>query len=372
MLYSGCVRVPAAIPADSGTRASDDSWRSTIALDKRSAKSFIRINDRIRAREIRVIDENGEQLGILPPFEALKIARERGLDLVEVSPTAVPPVCRIQDYGRFLYEKEKSERAARKKQKVITIKEVKFSVTVDEHDYQTKKNQAVRFLAEGDKVKASLRFRGRQMAHRELGYNIINRLIQDIGEAGIVEFMPRMEGTILHAILAPSKKQEAPKPKPAVPQQQAAPRPPAPPGPVNFRLFDSQRGRPLSGGFPALQSLYDQSSRVCWPHASNSLAGNPPRLRRSCAPPAFLRCTSCPWHRSVCNRPALPHQRRPAPHQSHERAATVARRKTGALYHHRLDRRRRQSASLDRSHPGWCGEGSSAHIFAARRQARRT
>ena len=194
-----------------------------IAFDKRTAKSFTRINDRIRAREVRVIDENGEQLGILAPFEALKIARERGLDLVEVSPTAVPPVCRIQDYGRFLYEKEKSERAARKKQKVITVKEVKFSVTVDEHDYQTKKNQAVRFLNDGDKVKASLRFRGRQMAHRELGYNIINRLIQDVGEAGMVEFMPRMEGPILHAILAPSKKQEAPRPKPP----QAPPQPPA-------------------------------------------------------------------------------------------------------------------------------------------------
>ncbi len=181
-------------------------WRRHI--DKRSAKQFIRINDRIRAREIRVIDENGEQLGVLPPFEALKIARERGLDLVEISPNAVPPVCRIQDYGKFLYEKDKSERAARKKQKVITIKEVKFSVTVDEHDYQTKKNQAVRFLHEGDKVKASLRFRGRQMAHRELGYQIINRLIQDVGEGGIVEFHPRMEGTTLHAIIAPGKKVE--------------------------------------------------------------------------------------------------------------------------------------------------------------------
>ncbi len=164
-----------------------------------------------------MIDENGEQLGILPPFEALKIARERGLDLVEISPNAVPPVCRIQDYGKFLYERDKSERAARKKQKIITIKEVKFSVTVDEHDYQTKKNQAVRFLHEGDKVKVSLRFRGRQMAHRELGYQIVNRLIQDIGDAGVVEFMPRMEGTTLHAILAPSKKAEAPK-KPAAPK----------------------------------------------------------------------------------------------------------------------------------------------------------
>ena len=158
----------------------------------------------------------------MAPFEALKIARERGLDLVEVSPNAVPPVCRIQDYGRYLYEKEKSDRAAKKKQKIITVKECKFSVTVDEHDYQTKKNQAVRFLTEGDKVKASLRFRGRQMAHRDLGYGIINRFIQDIGDSGIVEFMPRMEGTILHAILAPSKKQE----------QVVKPKPPAPPAPA--------------------------------------------------------------------------------------------------------------------------------------------
>ncbi len=231
MLYSFCVRVPAAISGSARKAGSGDFWRSTIALDKRSAKSFIRINDRIRAREIRVIDENGEQMGILAPFEALRIARERGLDLVEVSANAIPPVCRIQDYGRYLYEKEKSERAAKKKQKVITVKEVKFSVTVDEHGYQTKKNQAVRFLNGGDKVKASLRFRGRQMAHRDLGYAIVNRLIQDIGDNGIVEFMPRMEGTILHAILAPAKKQEAPKPRPPAPPAQAAPpRPPAPAG----------------------------------------------------------------------------------------------------------------------------------------------
>jgi translation initiation factor IF-3 len=151
-------------------------------------------------------------MGIMAPFDALKIARERGLDLVEISPNAVPPVCRIQDYGKYLYEKDKSDRAARKKQKVIVIKEVKFSVTVDEHDYQTKKNMAVRFLGDGDKVKASLRFRGRQMAHRDLGYKIINRLIMDIGDAGIVEFMPRMEGTTLHAIIAPTKKAEAPAP----------------------------------------------------------------------------------------------------------------------------------------------------------------
>ena len=225
--YTLSVRTPAAANGDPEA-AADHLRRRAIALDKRSAKSFIRVNERIRAREIRVIDENGVQLGILAPYEALRTARERGLDLVEVSPNAIPPVCRIQDYGRYLYEKEKSERAARKKQKVITVKEVKFSVTVDEHDYQTKKNQAVRFLNEGDKVKASLRFRGRQMAHRELGYKIINRLIQDIGEAGVVEFMPRMEGTILHAILAPAKK-EAAKPRPPSPPQAQPPRPSAPP-----------------------------------------------------------------------------------------------------------------------------------------------
>ena len=158
------------------------------------------------------------------PFEALKMAREKSLDLVEISPNAVPPVCKIQDYGKYLYEKDKSDRAARKKQKVIIIKEVKFSVTVDEHDYQTKKNMAVRFLGDGDKVKASLRFKGRQMAHRDLGYKIINRLILDIGDAGLVEFMPRMEGTTLHAILAPSKKaevQQPPAPKKAAPSASA-------------------------------------------------------------------------------------------------------------------------------------------------------
>ena len=201
--------------------------RSIPPLDKRSQKSFIRTNERIRAREVRVIDDNGEQLGVMAPFEALKMARERSLDLVEISPNANPPVCKIQDYGKYLYEKDKSERAARKTQKVIVIKEVKFSVTVDEHDYQTKKNQAARFLSEGDKVKASLRFKGRQMAHRDLGYKIINRLIMDVGEAGVVEFMPRMEGTTLHAILAPNKKvapPAPPKPKPAA----AAPPAPAP------------------------------------------------------------------------------------------------------------------------------------------------
>lgn len=161
------------------------------------------MNERIRAREIRVIDAEGNQLGILPPYEALRKAREVNLDLVEISPNAVPPVCRIMDYGKFLYEQEKKERAAKKNQKQIVLKEVKFSVNVDEHDYVTKRNHVLRFLAEGDKVKASLRFRGREMAHQNLGRNVLERLIKEVSDKGIVEFRPRMEGNTMHAILAP-------------------------------------------------------------------------------------------------------------------------------------------------------------------------
>jgi translation initiation factor IF-3 len=154
---------------------------------------------------VRVIDDEGKQIGILQPFEALKMAREKNLDLVEVSPTAQPPVCRIMDFGKYLYEQEKKERAAKKHQKIITIKEVKFRINVDEHDYEFKKNHVLRFLEEGDKVKATIFFRGREMTHTNLGRNILERLIKDIGDKGVVEFRPRMEGNTLHAILAPKK-----------------------------------------------------------------------------------------------------------------------------------------------------------------------
>lgn len=166
-----------------------------------------------------MIDDTGTQLGVMPPYEALKIARERGLDLVEISPTANPPVCRIQDYGKFLYEKEKQERAAKKNQKVITLKEVKFRINVDEHDYEFKKNHVLRFLEQGDKVKATIFFRGREMTHTNLGRQVLERLLQEVGDRAIVEFRPRMEGNTLHAILAPPKKIEGKK-------QQQPPRPP--------------------------------------------------------------------------------------------------------------------------------------------------
>jgi translation initiation factor IF-3 len=163
------------------------------------------MNDRIRAREVRVIDDEGQQLGIMPPYEAIRKAREKNLDLVEISPTAQPPVCRIMDYGKFLYQQEKKDREAKKHQKTITVKEVKFRINVDDHDYETKKNHVLRFLGEGDKVKATIFFRGREMTRTSLGRQILERLIKDVEPDSIVEFRPRQEGNTLHAILAPKK-----------------------------------------------------------------------------------------------------------------------------------------------------------------------
>ncbi len=158
------------------------------------------------------------------PFEALKMAREKNLDLVEISPTANPPVCRIMDYGKFLYQQEKRDREAKKNQKVIVVKEVKFRINVDDHDYDTKKNHVLRFLDDGDKVKATIFFRGREMTRQSLGRVILERLIKDIGDRGIVEFRPRQEGNTLHLILAP-KKTEKPEKPPKPPKQQQQPEP---------------------------------------------------------------------------------------------------------------------------------------------------
>ncbi len=194
-------------------------------------KRFIRTNERIRARELRIIDDEGNQLGIMPPFEALKLAREKSLDLVEVSPTAQPPVCRIMDFGKYMYQQEKREREAKKHQHVITVKEVKFRINVDEHDYQTKKNHVLRFLEEGDKVKATIFFRGRERTRQGLGREILERLINDLGDKALVEFRPRQEGNTLHLILAPAKQEPPRKPKPQAPAQAVAPQQPAAPQP---------------------------------------------------------------------------------------------------------------------------------------------
>ena len=160
-----------------------------------------------------MIDDEGQQLGIMQPFEAVRKAREKNLDLVEISPTAQPPVCRIMDYGKYLYQMEKKEREAKKHQKTITVKEVKFRINVDDHDYETKKNHVLRFLNEGDKVKATIFFRGREMTRTGLGRQILERLIKDVESQSIVEFRPRQEGNTLHAILAPKKVETGQKPK---------------------------------------------------------------------------------------------------------------------------------------------------------------
>ena len=165
----------------------------------------IRINDKIRVKEIRVIDENGGQLGIMTPQTALALAEERGLDLVEVAPQSVPPVCRILDYGKYLYQLNKKQHDAKKKQKMIQVKEVKFRPKTEEHDYQFKKKHIERFLSEGDKVKASVTFRGREMAHPDYGRHILQRLKQELMELALVESDTRMEGRLMFMLLAPKK-----------------------------------------------------------------------------------------------------------------------------------------------------------------------
>ncbi|MBI3896646.1 MAG: translation initiation factor IF-3 [Acidobacteria bacterium] len=169
------------------------------------ANLSVRVNERIRVREIRVIAEDGAQLGVMTPQEALKIAREQNLDLVEISPTAVPPVCKVMDYGKYVYELNKRAHEAKKKQRNIIIKEVKFRPNTDDHDYEFKKNNIVRFLNEGDKVKAIIAFRGREISHSEIGRRMMDRLIEDVAEAGSVETRPRLEGFSLSAIFTPKK-----------------------------------------------------------------------------------------------------------------------------------------------------------------------
>ena len=137
----------------------------------------------------------------MPPPQALAIAKQKGLDLVEISPTAVPPVCRIMDFGKYQYQEQKRAREARKHQKVIEVKEIKFRPKVDEHDYQFKKKHIERFLEEGDKVKATIFFRGREMAHPEIGRRILERLVEELSEVAIAETMPRLEGNQMHTIL---------------------------------------------------------------------------------------------------------------------------------------------------------------------------
>ena len=162
-----------------------------------------RLNDDITYEQIRLVSDSGEQLGILSPDEARKIAEERGMDLVEIAPNAEPPVCRLMDYGKYLYASAKKKQESKKKQKQITVKEIKFRPGTDIGDYDIKVRNLTKFLDAGNKVKVTLRFRGREMAHQELGMEMLKRVEEDLKEIGIVEQMPKMEGRQMVMVLAP-------------------------------------------------------------------------------------------------------------------------------------------------------------------------
>jgi len=162
-----------------------------------------RINDQIRVREVRLIDETGTNVGVVDRFDAMKRATDAGLDLVEISPDAEPPVCKILDYGKFKFQEQKKAAEARKKQKVVEIKEIKMRPNIDDHDYDVKMKAIRRFFEEGDKVKVTLRFRGREMAHQDIGMEVLRRVKSDTESISKVESEPRFEGRQMVMVLAP-------------------------------------------------------------------------------------------------------------------------------------------------------------------------
>ena len=166
-------------------------------------KEQLRVNDMIRAREVRLISETGEALGVMSARDALRVAQERGYDLVEVAPMARPPVCRIMDYGKYKYEQSKRDREARKKQKVVTIKEVKMRPNIEDHDFDVRRRQTEEFLKDGDKIKATIMFRGREVVHSELGKVVLDRLLDAVKDLCIVERPAKLEGKNMIMILAP-------------------------------------------------------------------------------------------------------------------------------------------------------------------------
>ncbi len=174
-------------------------------IDKRRQRDLPQINERIRFPKIRAIDTDGTQLGIISPQEALRIAEEKELDLVLVSDKADPPVCRIMDYGKYKFEQEKKAREARKKQHTADVKEVKMRYKIEEHDYQVRVNQAVRFLEDGDKVKATITFRGREIQHSDLAEELLKRMAPDLAELAEVQQAPKREGRNMMILLSPKK-----------------------------------------------------------------------------------------------------------------------------------------------------------------------
>ena len=166
----------------------------------------LRINEQIRVREVRLIDDQGEQKGIVPTLEALKMAHELSLDLVEVAPTANPPACKILDYGKYRFEMEKKLRESKKKQKLQELKEIRMQPKIDDHDLDFKSKHVKEFLADGDKVKVTIRFRGRELAHTELGLVVLKDVLSKLGDDYVIEKQPAMEGRFMSMTLAPKAK----------------------------------------------------------------------------------------------------------------------------------------------------------------------
>jgi len=169
------------------------------------------VNERIRAREVRLIDENGEMIGVVPPIRALDIARERNLDLVEISPNAIPPVCKLMDYGRFKYEQAKKENEARKNQKTITLKEIRMRPRTDDHDVEVKTRKIQEFLAEGDKVRVSVQFRGAEMRHPDIGRKLLDGIADVLKGSAVIEQTPKMEGRMMSMTVSRAPGWEPPK-----------------------------------------------------------------------------------------------------------------------------------------------------------------
>jgi len=163
------------------------------------------VNHEIKAREVRLIGPDGKQLGIMSLKDALRYAQDAQLDLVKIASAAKPPVCKVMDFGKFKYEQSKREKEARKNQKVINVKEIRMNPTIDEHDFQVRLRNTLRFLKDGDKVKVSIRFRGRQMAHTKLGEEVLNKMAENIKELGVVEKKPKMEGRNMIMVLSPKQ-----------------------------------------------------------------------------------------------------------------------------------------------------------------------
>ena len=195
--------------------ALNQHWRKTIATsnyrdprDNRESRDSRehRINGEIQANEVRLIGEEGEQLGVVDVREALRLAAEAETDLVEIAPNAAPPVCKIMDYGKFRFQEQKKAHEAKMKQKVVDVKEVKFRPQTDENDYQVKMRNIKRFLEDGDKVKVTLRFRGREMAHQEFGMQLLIRVRDEVAESSTVEAMPKLEGRQMIMVLSAKKK----------------------------------------------------------------------------------------------------------------------------------------------------------------------